>query len=106
MDRERVRRLAENLEKNLAQHMRDEDVCKLHSSLAELIRRGREGLISSPVDNVPGAYWFLEGGLSKFSDLEVAYYEFKNAISMGNDERYGDLKKLAEERKKKLFGKD
>lgn len=66
MDSERIRQLAENLEQKLVSHMEDDDVRKLHGSLVELVQTGRQGLINSPVDNVPGAYWFLEGGCQNF----------------------------------------
>lgn len=104
MDIEKIKILAENLEKNLMSYMENnEDARRLHESLVEIIDKAKRGLISNPIENIPGAYWFLECGLSEFSDLESAYYAFKNAVTIGDSVEYQKLKQLVKMRKGDRF---
>lgn len=106
MDKKNVSQLACALE-NVAQQYSatDLEVKKLLESLADLIEKAKDGLITKPVDHVPGEYWFQERELSKYPDLESAYSKFKIAVTIESDERYNDLKAWAEKRRDEVFGK-
>lgn len=77
---------AENLEKILLQYSSvDAEVAALLGALSQLIFDARTGKISIPVEwnEVPGGYYFTEGRLQKYSDLETAYANFKIEITGG-----------------------
>ena len=104
MDKEKIKRLAVELEDIANKYSStDPDVKKLSHSLGSLIDKAKAGLITDAVDHVPGEYWFQEGDLAKYPDLEAAYSKFKLAITL-KDEQYEDLKAWAEKRRKDLFG--
>ena len=77
---------AEQLEILLLQYgMADPEVSKLHSSLLVLIGQARTCVIAEPIEwrDIPGVYYFSEGGLGKYGDVETAYAKFKIQISGG-----------------------
>ena len=85
MNKQQLKSAAILLEEQLKNIMDDPDVESLAVSLSSLIRASKDGTIVQAMEwrDIPGAYWFTEGALSKFGDLESAYAEFKIELSGG-----------------------
>jgi len=104
MDKQKIKQLAEELELVAQKYSSDADVSGLLKALKKLLSNAKTGSITDVIDVVPGEYYFQEGELSKYDDLEKAYSKFKMAIIYEN-KQYNDLKEWAEKRKKELFNK-
>ena len=104
MDKQKVKQLAEELELVAHKYSFDSNVGDLLSALKELLSNAKAGSITGVVDHVPGEYYFQEGELSKYADLEAAYSKFKMTL-VTEDKQYNNLKAWAEKRKKELFDK-
>jgi len=99
MDTARIKQCAENLERTLASYSQsDVEAHALEASLSDLIARGKQGAIVSPIEyqKVPGGYWFNEGGLRQYPDLEKAYVDFKFEITGGDSVKRSSLLKIIE----------
>lgn len=57
----------------------------LKSALSDTISSALSGKIDDPLEwnDIPGGYYFTEGNLSQYADLESAYAEFKIEITGG-----------------------
>lgn len=104
MDRKNVKRLAEEFESVAKKYESDCRVHDLHSALEDLLSRAKAGSIVKYVDHVPGEYFFQEGDLSKYADLEAAYSKLKMAL-ITEDKQYDELRAWAEKRKRDIFDK-
>jgi len=84
IDPARLRTSALTLERLLSAYV-DEDpqVRLLADSLASLIEQAKQGQVRAAVahESIPGSYWFTEGHLGRFDDLESAYADFKLEVS-------------------------
>jgi len=80
VNRNCVREYAAELERQLERHKReDAQVQTLADSLSPLFDQIRSGSMKEPFEHIPGDYWFTEGSLGRFSDLENAFSKFKLA---------------------------
>jgi hypothetical protein len=80
MDQVVLAATAEKLEKILQQYAPvDSNVSGLLRALAGVIALARAGKILAPLDarDIPGGYMFVEGELREYSELELAYAEFR-----------------------------
>jgi len=107
MNTQKIKELAVNFE-NIAERyaMEDEEAKALLNSMRPFISDAKSESISDVIDHVPGRYWFDEGSLSRYSDLEGAYAEFKFALTYGDDNDEANsvldsIKKMQEQ----FFGK-
>ena len=92
-----VKKYAEVLEKQLSKYSKmDSEAQKLSASLDELISKAKNRQIYSPIEyqKVPGGYWFNEGNLRKYPELEEAYSEFKLEVTGGETDEAKDLLKI------------
>jgi hypothetical protein len=85
MNKQQLKSAAILLEEQLKNFMDDPDVERLTASLSSLIRAYKDGTIVQAMEwrDIPGAYWFTEGTLSKFGDLESAYAGFRVELTGG-----------------------
>ncbi len=87
MNKNKIKSLAGNLEDILREcAINDEEAKNLLSSLDSLLEYAKLELINKPVEHVPGRYWFNEGALWKYEDLESAYAKFCISITMSDEE--------------------
>lgn len=96
MDKDKIKKLANILENSLIHYSgSNEDAKKLLNSLDELLEKAKLHLIETPVEHVPGRYWFNEGTLSECDGLESAYAKFCIQITMTTEEliKYEKFKK-------------
>jgi hypothetical protein len=105
MNQDRVKRLACEFELVANSYAYDPNVAKLIGALGKIISNAKSGSITSTVDHVPGEYFFQEGDLSKYKDLEASYSRLKLAL-IAEDDQYDDIKKWAEERINNLIDKE
>lgn len=104
MNKKKVKQLAKELESVAIKYSSDDDVAGLLEQLEELLSKAKAGSISGVIDHVPGGYYFTDRGLSKYSDLEVAYSKFKLTLVL-EEQRHQDLIEWAKKRDKELFDK-
>jgi hypothetical protein len=104
MDQQKVKKLAEEFESVAHKYGADSHVDKLLGALKELLLKAKAGSITAVIEHVPGEYFFQEGELSMYTDLEAAYSKLKLAL-VTEDKKYNDLKAWAEKRKQELFDK-
>lgn len=104
MSKPRVKQLAEDFESIAHKYASDPNVDKLLKSLKEVLSNAKAGSVTTVMDHVPGEYFFQEGDLSKYADLEIAYSKLKLAL-ITEDEQHDDLISWAEKRKQELFDK-
>lgn len=104
MNQQKVRQLAEEFESAAHKYGSDSNVNKLLDALNELLLKAKAGSITTVIDHVPGEYYFQEGELSKYTDLEAAYSKLK-LVLVTEEKQYDDLKAWAEKRKQALFDK-
>ena len=86
MDQVLIRKTADDLCKVLTHHaVYDAEARNLLGALSNLIKLAREGSITVPLEleAVPGAYYFTEGGLRRYRDVEEAYAAFKIEVTGG-----------------------
>lgn len=86
MDAAKARASAEKLSSLLAHYSAtDEEARKLQGALTPLLKDVQGGLIVSPLEwrDIPGAYYFNEGSLRKYADLESAYADLKIELTGG-----------------------
>ena len=85
---EPLRQYAEKLERALMKYKKDNEAGALADSLRDLVERAKQGSIKEPIDygKVPGSYFFNEGRLRQYPDLEEAYAEFKLEVTGGETE--------------------
>lgn len=86
MDIKMLTQSAENLEKLLYQYAAyNKEAAALLNVLSKILSDARAGCISTPMEwsSVPGDYYFDEGGLREFRDLEHAFSIFKIEITGG-----------------------
>lgn len=98
MDQELLTKSAEKLDQLLLRYSQvDIEAKEMLRELSQLIHDARFGKIAGPLDwrTIPGSYYFTEGHLRKYNDLEAAYAEFKIEISGGESPV---LRKLRQER--------
>lgn len=89
MNLEQLRSKSRELDRILRNYeAADPEVKNLRTSIDELLRKALAGDITSPLArrDVPGAYFFLEGSLRKYPDLEKAYWHFKIEVTGGPSE--------------------
>lgn len=97
MNKLELKRKAEKLRDLLSHYaVSDVDANSLLNGLPPFIRDALVGKIDTPLEwtDMPGAYFFNEGKLRKYSDLESAYVDFKIEITGGETPV---LRKLREE---------
>lgn len=87
-----LKQLAINLE-SIAQSYaaQDIEVQKLLNSLGDMIHKAKNDVPIRTEEKVPGFYWFSEGELSKYKDLEQAYSQFSIFVAAGTSERYKSM---------------
>lgn len=83
----------------------DREVSQLAGSLSDLIDQAKSSKLKLPVKNVPGNYWFTEGNLSQYPDLESAFAKFKLSIQASDEVALRDLKEWAQSIKDGMFKK-
>ena len=86
MDQKKITESAERLRQLLHTYSStDIEVAQLLSGLAPFIEDALAGKIREPLKwgNIPGAYYFMEGTLRKYAELETAYANFKIEITGG-----------------------
>lgn len=76
----------ENIAGKYAQH--NEEAKKLLHSLGDFIYRAKNGIPIGREEKIPGFYWFSEGSLSQYRDLEDAYSQFAVFIAAGTESEY------------------
>jgi len=87
MDKNKIKKLASNLNYMLTKYSKDDiEVAQLLKSLEELLAQAELGMINLPIEKIPGRYWFNEGSLSKYADLESSYAKFRIAITRTDEE--------------------
>lgn len=104
MDKEKVTQLAKTLESVASKYSSDDDVVALLEQLEELLSKAKAGSISGIVDRVPGGYYFVDGGLRKYADLEAAYWKFEMTLTT-EEKRYNELIEWAKKTDKELLDK-
>ncbi|MDG3443699.1 hypothetical protein [Nitrospirillum amazonense] len=78
MNQDLIKRLATDLEALLWRYANQEaEAASLLKELEPIIREAKSGNIIVPLEDVPGAWLFIEGKLRKYSDLEDVYAQFK-----------------------------
>ena len=95
MDKVLLAACAAKLEKLFLQYEKvDSEVRDLHETLSPLIVDGQNGNVTQPMEwgDVPGAYYFSEGDLRKYRDLESAYAEFKIELTGGESPVLRDIR--------------
>lgn len=100
MNKTLLKQKAEALEAILLKYASsDEEAKKVLNGVRPLLQRAKEKTIDSPLEirEVPGGYFFDEGSLRKYRDLEHAYSEFCIEITGGAPSA---LMKFSERRKK------
>lgn len=72
----------------------DSEVRDLHDTLSGLIADAQNGSVTHLMEwrDVPGAYYFSEGNLRKYRDLESAYAEFKIELTGGESSVLRELR--------------
>lgn len=86
MDIAKVRESADQLASLLMHYSAiDEEAKQLKFALTELLEGVQSGRTVGPLDwrEIPGDYYFNEGGLRKYRDLETAYADFKIELTGG-----------------------
>ena len=94
MDIKKLKNYASKLETVLNQYSAsDREVKLLSESLKDHIEMAKQGKITAPLEyqSVPGSYFFNEGNLRKYADLEEAYAEFRIEITGGETEEVRNL---------------
>lgn len=94
MDIKKLKNFASKLETVLNQYSAsDREVKLLSESLKDHIDMGKQGKITAPLEyqSVPGSYFFNEGNLRKYADLEEAYAEFRIEITGGETKEVRNL---------------
>jgi len=90
----RLKQLAIILEKTAKKYTyQDVEAKKLLDSLQNIIDRAKNGDEIATEEKVPGYYWFSEGELSQYKELEKAYSEFSLFIAAGSSENYEKMLK-------------
>jgi len=93
-----LKQLAINLEKTAEKYAsQDIEAKKLLDSIHNIIDRAKNGDVISTEEKVPGFYWFTEGELSQYKDLEEAYSQFSIFIAAGSDEGYERMLKSVDD---------
>lgn len=93
-----LKQLAVSLEKTAKKYAaQDIEAEKLLDSLQDIIDRAKSGNTISTEEKVPGFYWFSEGGLSKYKDLEEIYSRFSIFVAAGSSENYERMLKAVDE---------
>lgn len=93
-----LKQLAISLEQAAVKYAdQDIEAKNLLDSLQDIIDRAKNGNVISTEEKVPGFYWFSEGGLSKYKDLEAAYSRFSIFIAAGSSENYERMLKAVDE---------
>ena len=89
-----LKQLAINLEETAKKYAsQDVEAKKLLGSLQNIIHRVKNGDPIGTEEKVPGFYWFSEGALSKYKELEKAYSEFSLFVTAGSKENYEKILK-------------
>lgn len=65
----------------------DSEAAGLFEALKQLIMRAKNGNVSAPMEwsDIPGSYFFTEGTLRKYRDLEKAFAEFRIELTGGDN---------------------
>jgi len=106
MNTQKIKKLAINFEKIAQDYARtDSEAMNLLNSLQDLINKAKAENVLEPEAHVPGNYWFTEGNLAQYTELETAYSKFSLALTINNDD-LDELQRWAENRKKELFDKE
>lgn len=93
-----LKQLATNLESIVKKYAsQNAEAKKLWDSLQDIIGRAKNGDAISTEEKVPGFYWFSEGDLSQYRDLEKAYSQFSIFIAAGSSENYERMIKAVDE---------
>ncbi|MEA1675226.1 hypothetical protein [Nitrospirillum sp. BR 11163] len=61
----------------------DAEAARLLSALAPYLDDAKAGRILTPLEHIPGDYYFDEGTLRKYRDLEHAYSKFQIEVTGG-----------------------
>lgn len=99
MDQIRLKQYAEQLNLLLIKYsVHNKDAVNLHVALAQLIRSAQSKSIAGPMkwNTVPGDWFFTEGTLGAYSDLESAYSRFKIEVTGGESEVLRELRRKIE----------
>lgn len=95
MNQELLKARALDLQQLLLRHAQaDAEAASLLAALSALIKPAIAGAIGAPLawGDVPGAAFFSEGGLRRFSDLESAYAAFKIELTGGESPALRNLR--------------
>ncbi|WP_061301569.1 hypothetical protein [Janthinobacterium agaricidamnosum] len=95
MDQALLKTCASELDQLLARYgQTDAEAASLHRSLGSLIGQALAGTLAAPLEwgEIPGGYYFTEGTLRQFSDLERAYAAFKIELTGGVSPVLRDLR--------------
>lgn len=79
MNYERLRECAKHLEERAKYYAAfDAEAARFYGAIKPWLAKAEEGLIPEPLeaDDLPGRFYFLDGGLRKYRDLGAAYAEF------------------------------
>ncbi|MEA1677407.1 hypothetical protein [Nitrospirillum sp. BR 11163] len=100
MDQTLIQQSAIKLEALLRQYAAaDSEAAELLEGLKDLVFNAKIGGIKSPIDrrDIPGSWYFFEGNLRQYKDLEEAFAEFKFQITGGETPaRQATLQRIAE----------
>lgn len=99
MDQTRLKHYAQKLDLLLMKYAADnKDATNLHVALAQLIKGAQSGAIARPMkwNTVPGDWFFTEGTLGAYADLESAYSKFKIEVTGGENEVLRELRRKIE----------
>ncbi len=88
MDTKKIEEVAAKLEGLLLDYSRrDSEAMSLLEDLRPLFLAAKEGRISSPMEwrDIPGGYFFTEGTLRKYRDVEATFAEFRIELTGGDN---------------------
>lgn len=86
MDKFLISKSAEALRKLLDHYSEvDEEAAKLKIALKNILENEKNGEITSALkwNEIPGKFYFTEGNLRNYQDLEDAYADFKIEVTGG-----------------------
>lgn len=88
MNQSKIREAAENLDGLLQKYERiDQEVRALRGAVSALISDALLGNVTRQlnVNSIPGSFFFNEGHLRKYSDIEEAFVKFKIELTGGKN---------------------
>ncbi|TWB77287.1 hypothetical protein FBZ87_103103 [Nitrospirillum amazonense] len=84
MDQERLKQFALELEDAARRYAAmDPEVRSFAGSVEGVSADAKAGRILTPLEHIPGDYYFSEGTLRKYRDLEHAYSKFQIEVTGG-----------------------